>query len=791
MENNLHIKTIAFCVTIILGICAVFWDKLYFIIPIFIMSVMFLGYKKYWEKIFSVILIILFAISAIYAHIKQPNDDVLVYYVNQNITMSGQVVSLPSKSLNNKTKFIFNVEKILNSQGYEINADANTQVFLSDKITGTFSRGDILRLSAKVTVPSSPKNEGEFDYKKYLANNDIYTVSFVDKVEILNERTPLLLRILRKIDKIREKIINTHSNYLNQDKTQILGGIVFGSEAIKPSAQIKSVFIESGLYHLLAASGMNVAFIFGIWFFLLIRLKVPYRIIIASGALVVLLYAAMTGLPPSVTRATWMLELGLLAKLIDRKADNNVILLFVCAILLVYNPKLINNVGFFLSFVVTFGLLYCTNPILEKIKFLPPKISGWIMVPAIAQIFAIPIQMYFFQTISVYSIIANILVIPFMAIISFCGFVSSILSVIPRIGTYICLVLDKANEPFLSFMLFVADWISSLPNNIAHVAKLNFIEITLYYILIFLFIYMLKNNFKCIKVDISAFIILVYLIFSFSSKGYTRDLTFTFLSVGEADSIFITTPNNKSILVDAGKIYGKDKNSATSIILPFFNNNGITSIDVMLLTHPDSDHIGGSVDILENIKVDNLITNGEEAKNKTYLKLKDFLNQTGQKETIISAPVEISPDKDVSIIAFKPQDTKKNSQNDTSIILLFKYKDFDAILMGDNETNSYEILKENLHPSGKIELFKLGHHGSKNSVNSKMAKLIAPNVSVISVGENSYGHPNPKAISLLRGSRIYRTDMDNTVRIKTNGKTFDVYTYNPDKNRWIKDEREP
>ncbi len=302
---------------------------------------------------------------------------------------------------------------------------------------------------------------------------------------------------------------------------------------------------------------------------------------------------------------------------------------------------------------------------------------------------------------------------------------------------------------------------------------------------------MLKNNFRTIKANITALIILGYLIFSLSAKGYAGDLTFTFLSVGEGDSIFITTPNNKRILVDAGRNFGRGKTSATSVILPFFSANGITSLDIMLLTHPDTDHIGGSVDILENIEVGEIVTNGENAKNKTYLGLRDLIEKTGQKEKIISSPEEISPDKDVSIIAFKPPDIKKNNQNDTSIILLIKYKDFDAILMGDNETNSYEQLKENLHPSGKIEVFKVGHHGSKNSVNKKMAELVAPNVSVVSVGENSYGHPHPKTLSALRGSRIYRTDMDNTVRIKTNGKDFDVYTYSPDKNRWTKDERLP
>ena len=303
---------------------------------------------------------------------------------------------------------------------------------------------------------------------------------------------------------------------------------------------------------------------------------------------------------------------------------------------------------------------------------------------------------------------------------------------------------------------------------------------------------MLKHNFKTLKANIAAGLILIYLVFSFSLKGYSHDLTFTFLSVGEADSIFITTPNNKRILVDTGRVNGKTNNSAKSVIIPYLKTYGIDSIDIVLLTHPDSDHIGGSVDILENFKVSKLITNGETAKNKAYLRLRDYIKKTGQDETVIKTltPYEISPDNDVSIMAFTPPDINKNSQNDTSIILLFKYKNFDAILMGDNEINSYEYLKKNLNPTGEIELLKLGHHGSKRSINSQMAKLISPNISVISVGENSYGHPHPKALSALRRSRIYRTDTDNTVKIKTNGENFDIYTYNPKKNCWQKDNRE-
>ncbi len=789
--NDMHFKTVVTCSAIILAVCAVLWDKMFVVIPAFLLFMVFGFYKKYFGKIYVLVTIFFFVTTIFYTNVRIPIPDAMLGYADENVTIEGMVSSFPSKSIHNKTKFSFDVNKLTDKNNNSLILDAKTQVFMSNKIKTDISRGDYLRIKAKITSPNVSGNEGEFDYAKYLANMNIFTLSFAKDMERLDIEPSFCNKGLRYLDKIREKIILEHKKHLSADNVEILGGVVFGSEAIKPSPELKDIFINSGLYHLLAASGMNVAFIFGIWFFILIKLRVPYNFIIVSGGLVVLFYALMTGLPPSVTRATWMLELGLLGKLIDRKADNSVILLFVCAILLVYNPMLINDIGFQLSFMVTFGLLTCSTPIMEKLKFIPQKISGWFVIPFVAQLFAIPIQIYYFQTISLYSILANMLVIPFMAVISFCGFVSSILALIPKFGTYFCMILDKINLPFLTFLHFVAEQFSLIPNNIAQVAKLNYIEIILYYLLIFIFIHLLKNNFKDMRVNIFAVIILISLSSSIALKSLGNDLTFTFLNVGEADSIFIKTPNDKKILVDTGKVYGKTKNSATSVIIPYLKVLGINSIDVMLLTHPDTDHIGGSVDILENIKVDKVITNGEVAHNKSYIALENYLKTHNVPSVIINDVTDISPDKDISIVALKPEDTNKKSQNDTSIILIFKYKDFDAILMGDNEANSYNMLKENLSPSGEIELFKIGHHGSSNAINQKMADFISPSVTIISVGQNAYGHPHPNVLKCLRGSRIYRTDLDNTVKIKANGKKFDVYTYDAQKTRWCKDIRSP
>ncbi|MCQ2958223.1 MAG: competence protein ComEC family protein [Candidatus Gastranaerophilales bacterium] len=389
MKKDMHYLTSIICLAIIGAVCAVLWNKMLLIAPIFIAYIIYALYKKHFDKVFAAIAVLFFILTSFYTHYREPITDVLTGFDKNEITMEGIVTTLPEKTATGKTKFFFEVNKIIDLQGYERNVKAKTQAYLKFDNNYKISRGNNLKIKANIVVPQMATNEGEFDYGKYLATLDVFTFSYVNSFEISDKEPDLFYKTLNKIDNLRDKIIKEHYKYLSDAKTEILGGVVFGSDAIKPSAKLKKIFIDSGLYHLLAASGMNVAFIFGIWFFILIRLRLPYNFVIISGGIVVLFYAFMTGLPPSVTRATWMIELALLGKLLDRTANNNVVLLFVCAILLIYNPLLLTDIGFQLSFMVTFGLITCATPLTESIKFIPPKISAWFIIPFIAQIFAI------------------------------------------------------------------------------------------------------------------------------------------------------------------------------------------------------------------------------------------------------------------------------------------------------------------------------------------------------------------------------------------------------------------
>ncbi|MBQ8168362.1 ComEC/Rec2 family competence protein, partial [bacterium] len=156
----------------------------------------------------------------------------------------------------------------------------------------------------------------------------------------------------------------------------------------------------------------------------------------------VIIYTLMTGLGASVLRAALMLLFIQIGKLIDRDAHSVSLLSFVAFLLLIYNPAYINNVGFQLSFIVTFGLLTTAKVIFDKMGNI--KLADWIkaaiIIPIIAQIWVAPIQMFYFNTFSLYSILANILTVPFLSVISFGGFVSSILATIRPIADIVCMV---------------------------------------------------------------------------------------------------------------------------------------------------------------------------------------------------------------------------------------------------------------------------------------------------------------------------------------------------------------
>jgi len=245
-----------------------------------------------------------------------------------------------------------------------------------------------------------------------------------------------------------------------------------------------------------------------------------------------------------------------------------------------------------------------------------------------------------------------------------------------------------------------------------------------------------------------------------------KDLTVSYIDVGQADSILIKSPNKKSILIDAGNNEDGDN------VVSYLKEKGIKKIDVLIGTHAHEDHIGGMDEVIENFDVGKFYMPKVQTNTKTY---EDVLNAAKQKSlTIISAAanLNIDLDKEIIINMFAPNSSTYEDLNNYSSVIKLTYKNNSFLFTGDAEIDSEkEMLNKGY--SLKSDVLKIGHHGSNSSTSEEFLKAVSPTYAVISVGkENPYGHPSQETINKLKGIKVYRTDIDGSIEATSNGNTI-------------------
>lgn len=766
------------CVVYIVGLWAYFNGTAVVMAGLIMLLSIFAILKNYLSPRLVLFWYFMFFFAFFNASLKIKNSDALYQIAPQNAIIQGQIISIPN-TVNDKTKFFFNVSKI-NYNGKVENINAKTLVSIySDKANfSKFDIGETYNIQGKLRAPFEVSNPSQFDYGKYLKNFNTFTLFYADNknCSIQNSKLSLKWQFLQKVNNIRNEIINTHARCLKSPNLELLGGIVFGDDAISTPEDIKMSFQHSGLLHLLAASGMNVALIYGIWFFILRKMKVPFNFAVSSGIFIIILYTMMTGLGPSVIRAAFMLIFILIGKLIDRDTHSISLLSFVALLMLIYNPAYINDVGFQLSFLVTFGLLTTAPVVFEKVKKMPAWLSGAIFVPIIAQLWVAPIQMYYFNSFSLYSIFANIAILPFITIISFGGFISAVLALIKPLATQICLIFDFFLNPVLNILVAISDYFAKLPHSLIQTPQPNILQIFLYYSIVLLITALFKwgRNKKVILIICLLFTALIASCINFPNH-YLETIAF---DVQNADSFLIKTPQDKYFLIDSGKMsYKGGKTQAQMIILAYLKDKGIKNIEGLIITHFDSDHAGGAVNLIENLNIKNVYVNS--LNDKSSLAQKIYFYAKGKVKLAKNNEI-IYRENNLTIKNLLAKFNRQNFENENSIITLISDKDFDELFMGDAGFMAFDKIKKDL--PARIEILKVGHHGAKNVINKAFLDRINPQVAIISTGLNNYGHPNGVTLDILirHGVKILRTDRQRALKIDEQNNTYNIYCYKKD-----------
>lgn len=701
------------------------------------------------------------------------SDELLDIAPQKDITLSGQIVSIPNSNFADKTKFFFQTPK----------GKTLVTVTSKDEDFSNLKIGNYYEVKGKLRTPFEAVNPSQFDYGKYLKNFGTFTVVYTEKsnIKALDTTLSVKWKFLQNLNNTRIEILNTHKKYLKSPNLEILGGIVFGDDAVAPPDYIKTNFINSGLLHILAASGMNVAFIYGFWFFFLRKLfKVPYKITVTSGMVVIILYAMMTGLGASVIRATIMILFILAGKLINRDTHSIALLSLVAMLMLIYNPAYINDVGFQLSFLVTFGLFVSTSILTSKRDTLKDKFIAFskdtVLVPLIAQIWVAPLQMFYFNTFSLYSLFANISIVLFLPLISFGGFVSSIIAIIKPLSEFSCMIFDFVLTPFLNILVKISSYFATLPHALIQTTHPSVFQVILYYTIVLFITLLLKNySHKILAITLCLIAILGISTINIPNKN----LEIIAFSLQNADSFLIKTPQNKYFIIDTAKSgYNGGKSQAEIIILKYLKDYGIKNLEGMIITHFDNDHSGGAVDLYKNLKIKNTYINELNNKSKTS---KEIYN-TVKPLTLAKNNSVIYTEPNLEIRTYLAN--IPNNDNENSIITLVKYNDFSMLFMGDAGLISYNTLKNQLPKN--VSILKLGHHGAKGTIDKNMLEKLNPQYVLISNAHNDFKHPHALTLNVLRKSKVLRTDINNSIKISVGKKGTKIYYFDKELKSYCK-----
>ncbi len=681
--------------------------------------------------------------------------------------------------------------------------------------------GHRVAVEGLLSLPHPPGNPGEFDFPRYLASQGVrYTLrAFSGPVPSGPAPRSGFGAFCRAA---RDRLLSALDEGLPPGRAALLAGLLFGDTSRLP-AEVALDFRRSGVYHILAVSGSNVAFIAGGFWMVagpLLRLaglrgSRARRLFCPATAFVLAVYAVMSGMGPSVARATAMAEAGLLYLWFGRRRDVWAPLCLAVLYLLLRQPLLVLDVGFQLSFAATLGLLVVYPPLWRWVAAQPSLEEGRParrllapvaqagLVSLAAQVAVTPILALHFGEVSLVGLVANLFIVPLSGLDVTVGLAAGTVHLAGPLGRALSLPLFWLASLLLGATTGAAHLLAGVPFASAIVGSPGPAFLAAYYLGLAWAVRGLSSGRGRRRALVLALI--------WAGLGAGRlgavaaaqaglapsGLEVVFLDVGQGDAIFARLPGGRSLLIDCGPAGAGER-----VVAPYLRHTGCGRVDLVVVTHAHDDHAGGLAGLLSDpaIAIGEIVvargTRAGGAPGKAsdgppgeapglWADLAatrgipvrevaggDLLRAAGGRATLaVLAPVW--PDEESPA-------TASSRENDASLVLRLEAGPVAFLFPGDLETTGEDTLVARAGVAGlRADVLKLAHHGSAYATGQAFLDAVRPAMAICSVGTNTFGHPSPATLVRVEqtGAAVFVTKLDGAVTVLVRGEALSARAF--------------
>lgn len=629
--------------------------------------------------------------------------------------------------------------------------------------------GNIITVSGIIKKIKSNTNPGGFnEYLYYKSQNIAYKVN-AEEIALVDGSYSKFHYVLNNL---KEELVCVYSTILSKREAGTLMAMVLGEKHLLEE-EIKTLYQENGISHILAISGLHISMVGAAIYFLMRKLRLGLIASTVISLFFVYSYGILTNFSVSTNRAVVMYSILLIAKILGKTFDILSALSLSAFLILLQNPMELFQAGFLLSFGAVLGIAVIL-PSLNNLYEAKNAILKGIYVSVSAQVFTFPLVLYYFFQIPVYSVLINLIILPLTSLLVLTALAAGIVGIISiSLGIFIA----GATNYILFFYEIVCRCGSNAPGNLITVGRPDSIRILVYYVILSAFIICTRKYGKK-RFIIFLLTAVVVLIIPKPRDG----LTVTMLDVGQGEAIFMESDLGTRYLIDGGS---SDVNQVGRYrIAPYLLSRGTDTIDYAIVTHTDEDHVSGLMELIEGerITIKHLILPNTSVKNETYIELEAMAKDKAIKLMyIVKGDMKI--DGKLRMTFLHPsRGYKPASNNDYSAVISISYDEFDMLMTGDIEAKGEKELIGCLTSiSEKVQtdydVLKVAHHGSKNSTGKEFLEMIKPELSLISCGVNNrYGHPHAELLDRLDdiGSDVLITFESGAITIKTDGRRMRV-----------------